>query len=170
MWGVPAKTDIQNPHPTRLNRNRRPLHVGATRVALTVGAAVHGLATVVERPKIARIAGRPTCSNCWTARAFWKLTRSNLPHRATASDFKFGGGHASVSCFLGPMKFLTRVPFDLNGPLTIAILSRPTVSRRRHHSCSEYTTAVNCSSVWDREIARHPPPLGRGMVGGVAVR
>ena len=30
------------------------------------------------------------------------------------------------------------------------------------------TTDVHCGSVWGLEIARHPPPLGRGMVGGLA--
>jgi hypothetical protein len=36
-----------------------------------------------------------------------------------------------------PMNFLTRVPFDLNGPLTIAILSSPTAREVAVILCSD---------------------------------
>src|SRR5271166_2030253 len=45
-------------------RSGGSLQVGATRVALTVGAAVRGLAAVAERRKITRIAGRPAAGAC----------------------------------------------------------------------------------------------------------
>lgn len=38
--------------------------MGETRVALTIGAAMHGLAAVAERRKIARIASRPAAGAC----------------------------------------------------------------------------------------------------------
>jgi hypothetical protein len=65
------------------------------------------------------------------------------------------------------MNFLTRVPFDLNGPLTIAILLSPAV-RDAAIILERSTTDVHCAYVSGREIARHPPPLGPVMVGGVS--
>ena len=45
-------------------RSGGPRQVGETRMALEVGAAVHSLAAVAERRKIARIAGRPAAGAC----------------------------------------------------------------------------------------------------------
>ena len=45
-------------------RSSGSLQVGATRVALTVGAVVRGLAAVAEPRKVAWIAGRPAAGAC----------------------------------------------------------------------------------------------------------
>jgi hypothetical protein len=45
-------------------RSSGPLQVGATRVALTIGAAVRGLAAVAEPRKVAWIARRPAAGAC----------------------------------------------------------------------------------------------------------